>query len=166
VLEDHRPRSLGEIERALKGSGMPFAETVRAVMILAGAGYLQPVQDDEAAGEARNRTDKLNSFLIERARFGAEVGRLASPVTGGGVRVPWMVQLFLLAGRNGRETSRDQAVFVWSVLQEQGQRVKRDGQDIETTEDSLAELTKQAETVAQQHTPLLRALGITQGAVR
>ena len=165
VLEDHRPRSLGEIKRALQGSDIPFAEIVRAVMILAGAGFLQPVQDEEAAGEARNRTDKLNNFLIERARFGAEVGRLASPVTGGGVRVPWMVQLFLLARRNGCKVARDQAVFVWSVLQEQGQRVKRDGKDIETTEDSLAELTKQAETIAQQHLPLLRALGITQGAV-
>jgi SAM-dependent methyltransferase len=165
VLKDHRPRSLGEIERAVQDSGLPFAETIRAIMILAGAGFLQPVQDEEAAGEATNRTDKLNNFLIERARFGTEVGRLASPVTGGGVRVPWIVQLFLLAGRNGRETPRDQAAFVWSVLQEQGQRAKRDGKDIETAEDSLAELTKQAEIVAQQHIPVLSALGITRKAV-
>ena len=47
VLADYRPRSLAEIEQALTRSGVAFTQIVQAVMILAGAGFLQPVQDEQ-----------------------------------------------------------------------------------------------------------------------
>jgi SAM-dependent methyltransferase len=160
VLADHQPRSLGDIEQAMGGSGVPFTEIVRAVMILAGMGHIQPVQDEQLVEKVKPRTDRLNAHLIDRARFGAEVGRLASPVTGGGIRVPQVAQLFLLAGLNGLRTPEDQATFVWSILQEQGQRVGKDEKEVNGADDNLAQLSKEAETFAEQHLPLLRTLGI------
>jgi SAM-dependent methyltransferase len=160
VLADHRPRSLGDIEQAMAGSGVPFSEIVRAVMILAGMGHIQPVQDERLIEEVKPRTDRLNAHLIDRARFGAEVGRLASPVTGGGVKVSRVAQLFLLASLNGRRSPEDRAAFASAILHDQEQHVTKDGTKFDTAEDSLAELTKLAEAFAEQQMPLLQALRI------
>jgi hypothetical protein len=169
VLADYRPRSLGDIEQALAESSTSFtsfADIVRAIMILVGAGLLGPVQDEQRVKETKARTDKLNANFIERAWFGAEVRHLASPITGDGVNVPWIIQLFLLADRKGRKTSEDRVAFVWSVFQEHGQRAIKDGKEIETNEDNVAALEKEDEVFVEQYVPFLKALGIAQGTTQ
>jgi hypothetical protein len=162
VLADHRPRSLNEIERAVQGSGFTFAQAVRAVLILAGDGHLQPAADECQMEEFKARVDRLNAHSLERARSGAEILHLASVVIGGGVTTSRFEQLCLLASRNGHESPEDRAAFILSVADPEDLRFVKDGkiEAVEAIEDKLTALTAAARTFAEKRAPVLGALGI------
>jgi hypothetical protein len=50
--------------------------------------------------------------------------------------------------------------MAWQLLSAQGQRLIKDGQALESAEENLAELTRQAQAFAEQRLPLLKALQI------
>ena len=85
---------------------------------------------------------------------------LASPVTGGGIMVGRIQQLFLLAIGQGKKQPAEWAQFVWQILSAQGQKLVKDGKTLEMPEDNLAELTAQATAFAEKQLPVLKALQI------
>jgi len=160
VLADHQPKSLGQIEQAIKGKGIRFDQLLQAVMIFAGSGVLLPAQDETVAGKTRKNTDKLNAYLINRARFSGDIIYLASPVTGGGITVGRFQQLFLLARSQGKKQPAEWAQFAWQVLAAQGQRILKEGKPLESEAENMAELSGQATTFAEKQMPILKALGV------
>jgi SAM-dependent methyltransferase len=165
ALADHAPRSFGQWMAALKGQGpegrgIALPQLFEIALVLSGIGALMPAQDDERIAQAVPRADMLNRHLLQRARGGAEITVLASPVTGGGVSIGRMQQIFLLARSQGRATPADWAGFAWDVLAAQGQRVVREGKPLERAEDNRAELTRQAEDFAAKTLPMLLALRV------
>jgi len=160
LLADHKPRTLGQIEQAVKDKGVTFAQLTQAAMVLTGAGHLAAVQDDALAAKAKKHTDKLNAHLISKARGSSDISYLASPVTGGGVTAGRFQQLFLLGMSQGKKQPADLAVQVWQILSAQGQKIIKEGKVLETAEENLAELTGQAATFAEKQLPILKALQI------
>jgi SAM-dependent methyltransferase len=158
ALADRRPKTIGEIEAALSGTALRLPGIFEALMVLAGRGDLALVQDDDVRAAARQRTDRLNRHLLEKARSGGEVTVLASPVTGGGIAVSRFFQLFLLAHAQGRNTSDEMAQFTWDLLNAQGQRMLKDGKPLETPEENLAELAAQARDFCDNRLPIFQAL--------
>ena len=116
VMADLRPRTVGEIETALKSGDAELDPLFKALMILVGKDDLAPAQDEAAAAEALPRTRKLNAHLTAMARSGGAVNVLASPLTGGGVTVDRTEQLFLLAAAEGRAAPADWAAFAGDFL--------------------------------------------------
>ncbi len=159
-LADHKTKTLGQIEDAVKTQGVALAQITQAVMILAGAGHLATVQDKGIALKARRQTDKLNAHLIDKARGSPNIAYLASPVTGGGAGMNRFQQLFLLAISEGKERPKDWAQSVWQILQSQGQKIVKEGKTLETPEENLEELKTQADTFAKKMLPILKALQI------
>lgn len=160
ALADHKPRTLGQLEQAVKDKGVNFAQVLQAVVILAGAGSLAPAQDEALVARAKKQSDKLNAHLMLKARGSAELSYLASPVTGGGVTVGRFAQLFLLARAQGHKQHADWAQFAWGLLAGQGQRILKDGKALDTPEENLAELGQQAQEFAEKQLPLLKALQV------
>ena len=160
ALEDHKPKSLEQLELAVKGKDIGFAQLTQAILILAGAGHVYAVQDEATITKVRKRTDKLNAHLLQKARSTGDIAYLASPVTGGGIPVGRFFQLFLLSIGQGKRKPSEWAAHVWQVLQAQGQKIVKDGKTLETPEDNLAELQAQAEVFAQKQLPILKALQI------
>ena len=163
ALGEHEAKTIGEIEQALNKSGagiVGLGAIFEAVMMLAAKGDLALVQDDEVQANARVCTDKLNRRIFDKARSGGELTVLASPVTGGGISIPRFFQLFLLARNQGRETPEEMARFGWDLLAAQGQWVLKEGKKLETPEENLAELTRQAHEFIDQRLPVFRALQI------
>lgn len=160
LMADHKPKTLGQIEQAVKDKGVVFAQVTQAALVLTCAGHLAAVQDDAVIGKAKKHTEKLNAHLINKARGSSDISYLASPVTGGGVTIGRFQQLFLLAIRQGKKLPAEWALFVWDILSAQGQRIVKEGKTLETTEDNLAELADQAQTFADKQLPVLKALGI------
>ena len=160
ALGEHEPKSIGEIEQALKGAGVELPSIYEAVMILAGKGDLVLVQDEAAAASAKPRADRFNRRMLDKARSGGEVTALATPVTGGGIQVSRFYQLFLLARLQGRETAPDLAQFAWDLLVAQNQRMVKDGKTLETPEENLAELEREAQEFNDTRLPVFRALQI------
>ncbi len=158
ALADHRPHTIGEIEEAVSDAGLRLAAVYEAVMVLAGRGDLAVVQDDAAQAQARPGTDRLNRHILDKARGGGELAVLASPVSGGGIGMSRFYQLFLLARQEGQSTADAMAQFAWDVLSAQGQRVAKDGKPLETPEENLAELARQAGEFLDKRLPVFQAL--------
>lgn len=163
MLADHAPHSLGELARRAGGIGL--AKVVEAALILCGKGACLPVAREDGDGEeaARATCARLNAALEDRARSSGDISWLASPATGGGVPVGRFEQLFLLGLEDGGASPEGLAVFAWEQLAAQGQKLLRDGAALETPEDNVAELARQATDFVQTRLPLLRALGVTAG---
>ncbi|MDD2844656.1 MAG: class I SAM-dependent methyltransferase [Rhodoferax sp.] len=160
VLADHKPKTLGQLEQALKDKGVNFAQLTQAILVLAGAGSVAAVQDEALIPKARKHTDKLNAHLMGKARGSSEISYLASPVTGGGAVVGRFEQLFLLALAQGKKQPAEWAQVVWQLLQAQGQTLVKEGKALESAEENLAELAQQAMVFAQKRLPILKALQI------
>ncbi len=160
VLADHKAKTLGQLEQAFKDKGVNFAHLLQAFVVLTGAGHLAAVQDEAILPKAKKQTDKINAYLMNKARGSNDISYLASPVTGGGVAVGRFQQLFLLALSQGKKQPADWVQFVWQILSAQGQRIVKVGKTLETPEDNLTELTEQATAFAAKQLPILKALQI------
>jgi hypothetical protein len=69
-------------------------------------------------------------------------------------------QLFLLAAQHGKKTIAEQTAFVWECLSTQDQRIVKEGKALETADEHIAELTRQANAFGEKRRPMLKALGI------
>ena len=94
------------------------------------------------------------------SRASDEINFLASPVTGGGIRVSRFNQLFLLAYKNGKATPEDWANFVWKILASQGQKIVKDGETLDSIEDNIKELVLQANIFNEKKMKIMTALKI------
>jgi len=160
VLGDGEPRSIGDVEQAVRAAGLGLGTVYEAVTVLAGKGNLAIVQDETAQALAKPRTDLLNLHLIEKAHNSSDVTYLASPVTGGGIPAGRFHQLFLLGLRRGRQGADDLARFAWDILSLQGQRVVKDNKPLDSDADNLTELAAQAHDFIDKRLPALRKLQI------
>jgi SAM-dependent methyltransferase len=160
LMADHKIRSLGQIEQAVKNAGITFAQLTQSVLVLCGNGTFSAVQDDAVTTKAKKHTDKLNNHLMLKARSHTDLTFLASPVTGGGVGVSRFHQLFVFALQQGKKKPEEWAAFVAQILATQGQKIVKDSKPLETAEAQLAELTTQAHEFAVKHLPIFKALQI------
>lgn len=160
LLADHKPRTIGQIEAAVKDKNIAFGQVRQAMMVLAGAHHIAPVQDEVTSARARKHTDRVNAYLKNKARANTEINYLTSPVIGGGVQAPRFHQLFLLALELGKKQPQEWVHFIWQLLESQGQRILKDGVTLQSAEENQAELMEQAQEFAQKRLPIMRALGI------
>ena len=54
LMADHKIRSLEQIEQAVKGKGITFAQLIQTVLVLCGNATLTAVQDDAAITKAKS----------------------------------------------------------------------------------------------------------------
>jgi hypothetical protein len=160
AIADHQPRAIGQIAQSVEAHKITFPQLIQAIMVLSGTAVLQPAQEPEVTRKAKPHTERLNAYLMDLARGTSEITGLASPVTGGGVGVSRFNQLFLLARTQGRKQPEEWAHYTWQMLAGQGQRVIKDGKQLMTADENLAELTAQARAFAEKSLPVLKALEI------
>lgn len=160
LLADYQPRTIGQIEQLLQAKSIARGQLFQAVMVLAGMGCLVAVQDDKTIGLAQKHTAVLNQRLMMHTRSSNDITVLASPVTGGGVTVFRIQQLFLLAISRSQKQPADWANFVWQILSAQKQGVLKEGKALQTAEENTAELLEQANTFAEKQLPMLKALKV------
>lgn len=162
VLEGNEICTIGDVEKVVSMGSDPinFAQLIQAMVVLAGKGNLCAAQDDELIGRVKPATDRLNRYLIDRSRGSEDITFLASPVTGGGVAVGRLDQLFILARANGLSQPLEWTAFAWKILSEQGKAIVKDGVGLKTKEDNLTELNRLAALFAEQSLPILETLKI------
>jgi hypothetical protein len=160
-LADHKPQTLGQIEQAVAQQGVTFTQVIQAAMVLSGSGHLSPVQDEAEAQKLKKQTDKLNNFLMTKARGSNEISVLASPVTGGGVQMNQFEQLFLLSIKQGKKMPKDWADWAWLILNAQGQKLVKEGKTLMTDVDNKQELLEQAHRFESKKMPILKTLMVS-----
>ena len=158
ALADQKPHFVADIEKAVKVKGVTLAQVIEAILVLTGKGDAVLVQKETAVSAARKTSVNLNRHLMTMARGSAAINYLASPLTGGGVPVDRLQQLFLLALSGGAKAPTDWAKAAWGLLSSQGQRVMKDGKALETEAENLAEIEARAKDFEQKRLPLLKTL--------
>jgi hypothetical protein len=162
-LADHRPRTLADIGGEIERRGFTVPQLCTAINTLVSLGGVVPVQDEAAAGLARARTDRLNTQLCDQAARGADIGVLASPVTGSGFAASGgrVALLFLQAMGRGAREPRDLGAHVQQIFGALGIGLFRDGRPVQSAEESLALLSAQAQYFLDRQLPVLRAMQIS-----
>jgi len=159
LLADNRVRSIGDIIRKLQSEKRTVGSLLQALLVLMGDAQVAPASGN-IQGRMKRQCERLNRYIKQRSRDVNEVHFLASPVTGGGVPVGRIHQLFLLGLENKAGDAGQLARFVWEILSSRNQRLVHDGKTLEGDEESLAELRKRATEFLAKSRPVYAALGI------
>ena len=148
------------LERGVFGE-MQWGEISRMLTLLIGDGYLAPCLPQEGLADRTERCRLFNLAVAKRSEETETLQFFASPVTGGGIALDRLEQLFLLARSEGHETPGDWADLAWRILAPQGQRLQKDGRILETAEENLSLLRVRATAFAARRLPLCETLGLT-----
>jgi SAM-dependent methyltransferase len=149
---------LREVVKDKAIAGLGWTRLQRIIRMLISNGSLIPCPTGTTnADQRRESTARLNKVIIKQAVHSSKLKFLASPVTGNGVRVDRLHQIFLLAQQ---ETNRSPAAYAWSIFKQQGQSVNKDGKILKTDEESIADLTERHANFIQKTLPVLNQLGI------
>lgn len=161
ILTDHAPRSLAQIEQGVAGMGINFSQVLQVAMVLAGKGDVVSALAHEPSPAVVAQCDRLNLHVMDKARSGGDLAYLASPLTGGAMQVGRFHLLFMLSRANGGKKPADWAAFAWNTLSEQNLKLVKDGKQLTTGTENLAELTAQAIEFSEKWLPIMKALGIS-----
>ncbi len=160
LLQHQDPLTLGEMEKALAGSRITLNELTNTVLMLAGQGVVHPAQEDAVAAKVRSRCDAINLHLLQQSPARADRNFLACPLTGGGVPVSHLEQLFLLARHEGRRKPTQWAEFALQALAGLEQKLMVKDRVIEDAAAQMQALGPVAAEFAKVRLPALRKLQV------
>lgn len=160
ALADHKPKSVQDLIKSLPGHANALGAVVQALIILTAQGNIHPVQTSEVIARAATSSRKLNTYLLNLAKGVEDISFLASPVTGGGIQLGRVQQLFLRSIAQGNREPQAWIQDTWGLMKGQGQRLVKAGQTVSTDEENLAELNLMAAAFEKKELPVLRALQV------
>jgi len=135
-----------------------WARLQRVLCILVGSGYAHPCPpgalDD---GRRKESAARLNKAILQQALHSDRLKFLASPVTGGGMRVDHLSRIFLLAQQ---DREKDPVAFSWRILKQQGKNLTKNGEVLKTDAENMAVLAEKHRQFAQKNLPILQKLGM------
>ncbi|MFC0399120.1 methyltransferase regulatory domain-containing protein [Paraburkholderia rhizosphaerae] len=155
--------TLGDIERGVKSAGITLDQVVEAVTLLIGMGPVLNVQDDQQTQQAHSAAVRLNTAICERAYDSNALQFLVSPVSGSGVSIPHVAQLFLLAAKRGLSRPQQWAEFARAALSGRAGASERVGHAYVPLAFADPDLVDKAIRFADVYLPVLRMLGIDAG---
>ncbi|NGZ28617.1 MAG: hypothetical protein G8345_17210, partial [Magnetococcales bacterium] len=156
-LLDLRVHSLEEILQHPTTRDIGYGKLVHALSILMATGQITLAMPEASEGRRQATTRALNQVIMQQTRMGADWPWLVSPVTGGGVSINTMEQMFLyfLA-----VAPKEVIPQVWQVMQSTNQRLVVQGNVLKTNEENMQELTRMLDNFTSKRLPLLRRLQI------
>ncbi|QDG74944.1 class I SAM-dependent methyltransferase [Labrenzia sp. PHM005] len=154
------PATIREILKNKQIEEFGWQKLQQALAVLVGAGDLQPCLTTKNEKKRRESAKLMNRTLIDRSEGGTDISFLASPVTGSGVAVNRIEQLFLNARIKGMKTPSDWAASTWEKLDSQGHKLKLEGKTLENPDDNLTELNRQAKEFEEKTLPVLSTLQV------
>jgi SAM-dependent methyltransferase len=158
----YAPKSFAELSQHPSLRSISPGQLLQALCVLTGLSYVSPAEDEGRVAAARPRTRALNAYIVDRAVLGSDLGFLASPVTGGGVPIGRIQQLFVRSYARGRRAPQEWALEIWPIMEAQGQRLMQDGKPIVSGTDNIAELARMGQEFAAKRLPILEALGVAE----
>lgn len=158
MASDHyRPKTITELMADKALAHLSFHDVLQVLTVLAGAGYIAPARLPSQA--VQQQCWRLNDHILGRATMKPEVNYLASPITGGGIQVSHLPQLFISAHRNGAHTEEALATAVEDLLKEYSDGLLRNGVKVDV-QDAADLVRSSAQRFLRYDLPLLLALQI------
>jgi SAM-dependent methyltransferase len=161
AADDAAPKRIGDLAKTPAIAALPGGALIEGLAVLIGSGRAHPAQSEADCALAAPRCQRLNAYLIDRARISGDVSCLASPVIGAGVPVGRFEQMFLGARARGLKTPQAWAKDAWDILATQNQAIIKNGAVLQGAEANLEELMSQARDLADKRLALLGRLQVT-----
>jgi SAM-dependent methyltransferase len=136
---------------------LTFQDVVQILTVLAGAGFVAPATEPSAA--VKRQCWRLNNHVLSRAKLNPELLYLVSPLTGGGISVPHLAQLFILAFQAGAQTEEELVLTVGQFLDQSSDGLLRNGVRMDAEETSNL-VRASAARFLRHDWPLLMALQV------
>jgi SAM-dependent methyltransferase len=156
--KDYKPKTAEEICKHKSMRSLSQQDVISMLTVLTGAGFASPAQ--VPSERAMEQCRALNAYILSRARTNSTLRYMASPITGGAIALPHMVQLFVIACTEGETRPEVMAEQVWQFLEASGDRVVRDGKRLESRSENLKEIVAAANRFLHYERPLLEALQV------
>ena len=160
ALAENKIWRLGDLETKLADKGITINDIIKVTMLLIGKGDVCLAQDDEAIQQARHTTKNLNDLLMKKSRGSNDLHYLASSVTGGGVLIGALNQLFTHAFSTGKTTPQQLADDVYANFDARGQKLVRSGKEVDSKDEAIKHLNLLAQQFCSEQLPILQKLGI------
>jgi SAM-dependent methyltransferase len=153
---DRGPMTVRELVDSPPAARLEWIGLLDAIKVLVGRGDLQPALPAEGDAEREASARRFNAAVTGLAKDSADLGYLASPVTGGGVRVDRLTQLYLQAKKDG---GGDPVAALAAMAEQGGGIVDKDDNKL-GPEEARAALAERVVRMEQRTMPLLERLGI------
>ena len=161
MLADHRPRTVGQIEQAVKEKKISLSKIVELVMTLIESGDLAVAQDETATRVAKKQTDKLNAYLSDKAQHRVTPGIFASPVIGSGLTYEErLMHFFWLAVSKGKKQPAEFTAHAAQVLRSEGITILDSEKLYLSAQEGSAALTAHATFFGEKLVPMFKALQV------
>lgn len=131
---------------------------VEAITFLVNAKHVMPCQSDAAINLVKKSCERLNDYICGRANFDDKIHFLASPLTGCGVAVNRLQQIFLAQYKGGDKSAEKLSEAAWKIFVRQGKAFTLNGMLLKTPEENLEHLKNLAEMFLTSDLPRFRAL--------
>ena len=152
---DRGPMTMRELVASEPAARLEWTGLTDAIRVLVGRGDLQPALPAENEAERTAAVRAFNAAVTALAKDSDDLGYLASPVTGGGVRVDRLTQLYLQAKRDGG----DPVATLATIAERGGGIVDRNDNKL-APEEARAALAERVARLERRTSPLLERLGI------
>lgn len=134
---------------------------LQALVVLVGAGYVQPCVPLPTHKAARASSARFNQVAMTRTARGGdgELNFMASPLLGSGVAVPRLPQLFMYAMQ--QQPKADAPAIgsaVWALLRASGQGLVKDGKTIEGEDANVQEIAERLAEWLKSHQSIMKRL--------
>lgn len=152
---DRGPMTVRELVASPPAAKLEWGGLTDAIKVLVGRGDLQPALPAEDEAERTASAHAFNAAVTALAKDSDDLGYLASPVTGGGVRVDRLTQLHLQAKRDGGDP-----VEALAALAERGGGIVDRNDNKLAPEEARVALEDRVAGMERRTIPLLERLGI------
>jgi hypothetical protein len=152
---DRGPMTMRELVASEPAARLEWTGLTDAIRVLVGRGDLQPALPAENEAERTAAVRAFNAAVTALAKDSDDLGYLASPVTGGGVRVDRLTQLYLQAKRDGG----DPVATLATIAERGGGIVDRNDNKL-APEEARAALAERVARLERRTSPLFERLGI------
>jgi SAM-dependent methyltransferase len=160
-LANHRVHGLEALTNTLESQGLSFPEVIQAIQVLIGSGQVLLCQSKLQEEESQSKAAELNLRILKRLEYSSDISCLASPVTGGGIPVGRIEQLFLLAMAQGETTAETWAGKASKILASNSESLLlKDGRSLEDERSIRRELITMAEKFIEETLPILMTLRV------
>ena len=154
--------TVGEIQSDKRCKDLNRGQVWEALLVLTASGFAGPSTTSKTDAADASASKALNQFICERAQYTDQMRFLAAPAIGSAISISRIDQLFLQADRVG---AKDIPVWVWSLLESQGQSLIKDGKTLVSSEQNIAELRSLYNDFMTERRPILETLGAVSAVV-
>jgi hypothetical protein len=161
LMSDHELRTVKEIRQALvKTNDISVQQILEALYILVGSNTLILSYDAQHSKKVNHQASGLNKHLMAKSIEGNHVNFLVSPLTGSGIPVGRIDQIFIHLLQTKVKDIETLAAKTQLILEQRGHSIIKDGKPVPTGEELFLELSSRAKMFLEQAVPIYKKLHI------